>query len=119
LVVCAVWICVLAIINVRDRKQEIGIMRAIGYGSGKIAILFLGKAILIGFIGSAIGFAVGTGLAMKFGPEIFKITANTIKPSYIMLLWSILSAPLFSAISSLIPTMLAITQDPADTLKEG
>jgi ABC-type lipoprotein release transport system permease subunit len=119
LVVCAVWICVLAIINVRDRKQEIGIMRAIGYGSGKIAILFLGKAILIGFIGSAIGFAVGTGLAMKFGPEIFKITANTIKPSYIMLLWSILSAPLFSAISSFIPTMLAITQDPADTLKEG
>jgi len=119
LVVCAVWICVLAIINVRDRKQEIGIMRAIGYGSGKIAILFLGKAILIGLLGSAIGFVVGTALAMKFGPEIFKITANAIKPSYILLLWSVLSAPVFAAISSFIPTMLAITQDPADTLKEG
>jgi putative ABC transport system permease protein len=118
LIVCAAWICVLAMINVRDRKQEIGIMRAIGYGSCKIAFLFLGKAILIGLIGAAVGFAVGTELAMRFGPEIFKVTAKAIKPSYIMLLWSILAAPAFATISSFIPTMVAITQDPADTLKE-
>jgi putative ABC transport system permease protein len=118
LIVCAAWICALAMINVRDRKQEIGIMRAIGYGSSRIAFLFLGKAILIGLIGSAVGFAVGTGLAMQFGPDIFKVTAKAIKPSYVMLLWSALAAPIFAAISSFIPTMVAVTQDPADTLKE-
>jgi len=118
LVVCAAWIFALAMINVRDRKQEIGIMRAIGYGSIRIASLFLGKAILVGLIGAALGYAVGTGLAKWFGPGIFKVTAKAIKPSYVLLLWSIIAAPAFAAISSFIPTMVAITQDPADTLKE-
>jgi len=118
LVVCAAWIFALAMINVRDRKQEIGIMRAIGYGSIRIASLFLGKAILVGLIGAALGYAVGTGLAEWFGPGIFKVTAKAIKPSYVLLLWSIIAAPAFAAISSFIPTMVAITQDPADTLKE-
>lgn len=117
-VVCAVWIGALAMLNTRERQYEIGIMRALGHGSGKIALLFLGKAITIGAIGAVLGFAVGTGLALAFGPGVFEVTANAVKPLYGLLGWSLIAAPAFAALSSFIPAMLAVTQDPAYTLRE-
>ncbi|MHC4461032.1 MAG: ABC transporter permease [Planctomycetota bacterium] len=117
-VACGAWIGVLAIMNVRDRQQEIGIMRALGYGSGRITLLFLGKAVIIGLLGAAVGFFTGTALALHFGPGIFKITAKAIKPEYVWLVWSLIVAPVFAAVSSFIPTMIAVTYDPAVTLRE-
>jgi len=119
IVVCAVWIGALAMMNVRDRRYEIGIMRALGYGSSKIALLFLGRAIAIGLIGAALGFLVGTLLSLTLGPDIFKVTARMIKPIYGLLGWSLIAAPAFAALSSFIPAMVAVTQDPALTLREG
>ena len=41
--VCAAWLGLLAWLNVRERRQEIGILRALGFGSGRIGALFLGN----------------------------------------------------------------------------
>ncbi|MHC4111398.1 MAG: ABC transporter permease [Planctomycetota bacterium] len=118
-IACGVWIGVLAIMNVRDRQQEIGIMRALGYGSGRITLLFLGKALTIGLVGALVGFLVGTGLALKFGPKIFELTAKTtIKPDSYLLFYCLVFAPVFAAVSSFIPAMIAVTYDPAVTLRE-
>jgi putative ABC transport system permease protein len=118
-IACGVWVGVLAIMNVRDRQQEIGIMRALGYGSGKITALFLGKAAIIGLLGAIVGFLVGTALALHFGPDVFKITAKTmIKPEWSLLVWSLIAAPLFAAVSSFVPAMIAVAFDPAVTLRE-
>jgi ABC-type lipoprotein release transport system permease subunit len=119
-VACGVWIGVLAITNVRDRQQEIGIMRALGYDSGRIISLFLGKAVVIGLLGAVVGFLTGTILAMRFGPDIFKITAKAmIKPEPFLLVISLVFAPLFAAVSSFIAAMIAATYDPAVTLREA
>jgi len=118
LAVCGAWVGVLAMVNVRDRQQEIGIMRALGYGSGRIMLLFLAKAAIIGLLGAAAGFFTGTALALNFGPGIFKVTAKAIKPEYVWLAWSLIVAPVFTAVSSFIPAMIAITYDPAVTLRE-
>jgi ABC-type lipoprotein release transport system permease subunit len=118
IVACGAWIGVLAIMNVRDRQQEIGIMRALGYGSGRITLLFLGKALIIGLFGAAVGFFAGTALALNFGPGIFELTAKAIKPEYVWLVWSLIVAPVFTAVSSFIPAMIAVTYDPAVTLRE-
>jgi putative ABC transport system permease protein len=118
-IACGVWVGVLAIMNVRDRQQEIGIMRALGYGSGRIALLFLGKAALIGLLGAALGFLLGTALAQHFGPGIFKLTAKImIKPELSLLIISLIFAPVFAAVSSFIPAMIAVAYDPAVTLRE-
>jgi ABC-type lipoprotein release transport system permease subunit len=118
-IACGVWIGVLAVMNVRDRQQEIGIMRALGYGSGRITLLFLGKAIIIGLLGAIIGYILGTVLALNFGPDIFKMTAKTmIRPDMSLLLYSLVFAPVFAAVSSFIPAMIAVTYDPAVTLRE-
>jgi ABC-type lipoprotein release transport system permease subunit len=116
-ITCAAWIGVISLMNVRDRRQEIGILRALGYRSGKIAGLFLGRAVLFGILGAILGFAIGTTLSLIYGPDIFKVTANTVKPIYNLLVWSLVAASALAAISALIPTMIAITQDPAQTLR--
>lgn len=118
IIVCAIWIGALAMMNVRERRGEIGILRAIGYNTGQIALLFLGKALLLGLLGAILGFGIGTALSLAVGPEIYQVTAKMIKPIYALLGWSLIAAPVFAAFSAFIPTMIAITQDPARTLAE-
>jgi len=118
-VACGVWIGVLATMNVRDRQQEIGLLRALGYGTGNVMILFLGKAVLVGLLGAVAGYLLGTGLGLRFGPDIFKLTARTmIRPERSLFVLSCVLAPLFATIASFIPAMIAITYDPATTLRE-
>ena len=119
LIACAAWVGVLAVLNVRERKTEIGVMRALGHGSGRIAGLFLGKTVLLGLAGAALGYGLGSWLAVEFGPGIFKVTAQAIRPDPRWLGWALLIAPLFTAMASFIPAMLAVTLDPAETLREN
>jgi putative ABC transport system permease protein len=116
--VCAVWVGLLALSNVRERRPEIGIMRAIGIGSGRVGALFLGKAILLGLVGAAIGYPVGSWVAVQLGPKVFPVTAAKISPETGLLWWSLIGAPILCAIASYIPTIVAVTQDPAEVLRE-
>ena len=94
-------------------------MRALGYGSGRIGSLFMGKALLTGVAGGVLGFAVGTVLALAFGPNIFKITAKVmLKPELSLFLLSAILAPAFAVVAAFIPMMIALAYDPAVTLRE-
>ena len=114
---CGGLVALLALLNTRERRPEIGVLRALGQGSERIAVLFLGKAIVIGFIGALLGYALGNGLAIQFGQDLFQTSAGqtTWKPAYLPM--ALLLAPTFAALASFIPAMLAVTQDPADTLR--
>lgn len=118
IITCGIWVGVLAMLNVRQRVREIGLLRALGYGSGKISALFLSRAVITGIAGAIAGFFVGTYLAMHFGPEVFKITAKGLKPEYVLGLWSVGIAPVFAAIASFIPLAIAVSSDPAQTLSK-
>jgi putative ABC transport system permease protein len=118
LAICAVWVGLLALGNVRDRRAEIGILRAMGVSSAKVAALFLGKAVLLGLVGAAIGFPLGTWVALHFGPKVFPITAAKFAPEMQYLWWALVGAPLLCAVASYLPAMVAVTQDPAEVLRE-
>jgi len=118
LIVSAAWIGVLAVINVRERTSEIGLLRALGYGSGLISSLILGRALLIGLLGAALGFLIGGYMATSYGPQFFPVTANAIKLQPIMLGYALLAAPLLAMLASFIPAALAVNQDPAVTLRQ-
>jgi lipoprotein-releasing system permease protein len=118
LVVSALWVGIMAALNVRERRPEIGVLRALGYGSGRIAGLFLVKAVLLGVLGALAGFALGNALAMSFGPGIFKVTATAIQTDWSLLGYAVVGAPLFAAMATFIPAMQAVAQDPAVTLRE-
>jgi len=118
LIAAAAWLISLGMINARQRLPEIGLLRALGYDSLTIASLFLGKAILIGLFGAALGYAIGSGITLKFGPDIFELTAKGLKQDYTLLRRALTIAPLFAAFCSLIPTWFAVTRDPAVTLRK-
>jgi putative ABC transport system permease protein len=118
-IACGVWIGVLAIMNVRDRRPEIGLLRALGYSTTKVMLLFLGKAVLVGVLGAVAGFLLGTGLGLRFGPGVFEITAKAmLRPEFSLFVRACLLAPLFALVASFVPTMIAVTYDPATTLRE-
>ena len=118
MVICALWIGSMATINVLQRRNEIGLMRAIGFGSYKISVLFFNRAIIMGILGAIIGFGIGTWMSLSFGPEVFKVTSKSIKPIYTLLAWALLLAPLYAMLSSFVPIMHAVSQSPAQILKE-
>jgi putative ABC transport system permease protein len=47
------------LMSVQERTREIGLMKAMGMGGGRVFILFSLEAVFIGFLGSAIGVAAG------------------------------------------------------------
>ncbi len=117
LLVGAGWLALLTWLNVRERRVEIGLWRALGHSSSRIAALFLGKAVLLGLAGAAAGFALGTWIALEAGPGIFQVTAKSLSMDPTLLLWSMLLAPAFAALSTVLPTLGAVSQEPADTLR--
>ncbi|REJ70360.1 MAG: hypothetical protein DWQ31_01475 [Planctomycetota bacterium] len=117
LLVSAGWIGMLAVTNVRERTGEIGLLRALGYGSSLIGGMVLGRAALIGVLGAALGYLLGCYLATSYGAEYFPTTAKAIKSQPMLLAWAMLAAPLLAMIASFIPAALAVSQDPAVTLR--
>lgn len=111
------WLALLAWLNVRERRAEIGLWRALGHGSPRIAALLLGKAILLGVAGAVAGYGLGTWIALSAGPDIFQVTARSMRAEPGLLLWALLLTPLFAALASLLPAMLAVAQEPAKTLR--
>ncbi len=113
-----VWIGFLMFGNVRQRKSEIGILRAIGVQSTQILMLFLGKAILIGILGAGIGYLIGFYGGISWGELPVNSETSSKLFSLDVLLVSFVLAILLSSIASWIPAMLAAQQDPADILQE-
>ncbi|SBN61523.1 putative ABC transport system permease protein [Curtobacterium sp. 9128] len=62
------------LMSVQERTREIGLMKAMGMGGGKVYTLFSLEAVFIGFLGSAIG----AGVAIALGTGISNILAGTV-----------------------------------------
>lgn len=118
LVVCALWVATFSMLNVMQRKTEIALFRSLGFGTSYIARLFLWRILLVGILGAVIGFFLATWLGLIYGPEVFKVTARSVKAMYELLYWALLLSPLFALVSSLIPVAIAVSQEPAKVLKD-
>ena len=124
--VSGIWVGLLALVNVRERITEIGVFRALGKSSTRIALLFLGKAVLLGLVGAMIGLLVGTAMGYFLGtettrllgfPPLYAAAAHFNVPVGIFL-FALVGAPLLSALASYLPTLFAVTQDPAVVLRD-
>ncbi len=117
MIACGVWIGFLALMNVRQRTTEIGVLRAIGLKSTQILLIFLGKAILIGLVGALIGYAAGyfVGVSWSDFATTSAKTAQLFDPRLMLL--ALVIAPLLSGLASWLPAMSAARQDPAVILQ--
>ena len=106
--------------SVLERTREIGIMKAIGAKDSDVLTLFLFESGLIGFIGGAIGVAIGLGLSKT--AEYFatiQLGTNLLKASTEP--WIIIGALLFSfvigTLSGTLPAMQASRLNPVEALR--
>jgi hypothetical protein len=109
--ICAIWIGLLAWNNVRERQGEIGILRALGKGSSSIAALFLGKAALLGLLGGLIGCVAGYLIAASFG-------SAALQTAMLWLVATVVGAPVVALLATYLPAAVAIRQDPAIVLRD-
>jgi len=109
LIGCAAAVAALTFHNVRDRREEIGILRALGMSARGVLGVFLGKAVITGFLGACLGMVLGLGVAAARGNATFD-------PRLAALV--ILVAPALTALASWVPALVASQQDPALVLRE-
>jgi putative ABC transport system permease protein len=116
---CAVWIAVLGFTNVRARREEIGILRAIGVRGREIMVMFVSRHVLLGVLGGALGFVAGVVAAIYFSNhESAQIRIIDMNLSWLgLFLISVGGAAALAVIAGWIPTIVAARQDPADVLR--
>ncbi len=113
----AVWVGVMALVNVRERTVEIGLLRALGLRGKQIAGVFLARALLVGAVGGVVGIAAGAAAGVAWGMrETGASAAVLLQP--VLLVVVFVAAPALAAVASLVPAMLAAQEDPAPILAE-
>ncbi len=114
---CGIWIGFLAMMNVRQRSTEIGILRAIGLTSTQILAIFLGKSVLVGLVGGILGYAGGYAVGVawsEYAPDA-ESAEVLFMPSLAII--ALVVAPALSALAGWLPAMWAAQQDPAVILQ--
>lgn len=99
--------------SVSDRKKEIGIFRAIGFGKYAIIQIIMYETLFLAVSGAIIG-AVITPLAALLISRFSEL--NTISPSTELLLIGALSVVLLTAFSGLFPAIKASRTNPVDAM---
>ena len=121
LLTCALWIAVMGFINVRSRREEIGILRTVGVSARRIFLLFIWKHISIGVIGGLVGLVLGSLFVFFFvnSDSSVPITAVGSLPFWLgMAALAIIGASLLAVTAGWIPAMIAARQDPAEVMRE-
>ena len=100
---------------VSERRNEIGLRKALGASSRSIAVEFYTEAACLGLIGGLIGTAIGYALARAVGVGVFE---QPIGFSWWLALLSVLLSALVAVIASAGPVQGATRIDPALVLRE-
>ncbi len=112
------WIFLLVFNSVRERRYEIGVLRAVGFSRVKILWIFLAKAWSMGVLGGMLGVLVGlsVGLAWHGGDSAGWRLPELIDPAILLL--GLLLAPVLATMAALLPAVMAARLDPALILRE-
>jgi putative ABC transport system permease protein len=97
-----------------ERRSEIGLMKAIGAGSGTIGFLLAAEQLLLAFVGGGVGYALGIILARILGEKIFGVAPE---PSVLVLIVILALAACVTLLGSAIPLHRASRYEPAPILR--
>ena len=115
---CVVVVGLLFLANVRSRRYEVAVARTVGWSTGRLLTLFVGKALLLGAVGGILGVAAGGLVAalVATGPMGVAGWRELADPQ--MVGWTLAAAPLLAVVASWVPALSAATADPAVVLQK-
>jgi putative ABC transport system permease protein len=100
--------------SVIERRTEIGLMKALGAGSGTVGFLLAAEQLLLAFVGGGIGYALGIFLARVVGEKIFGAAPE---PSLLIFVVIIGLAAGVTLLGSAVPLRRASRYEPAPILR--
>ena len=100
--------------SVIERRTEIGLMKALGAGSGTVGFLLATEQLLLAFVGGGVGYSLGIVLARLLGQKIFGAAPE---PSLIVFLVVIALAAGVTVLGSALPLRRASQYEPAPILR--
>lgn len=104
--------------SVRERTNEIGVLKTLGFSSGSVLRLILGEALFLTIVGGLIGFGLavlavgGLQPTMKKYFPIFEIDSSTLVVSFVLMV-------AMGVIAGLWPAMTAMRLKITDALRRG
>lgn len=102
--------------NVFERRREIGTLMALGAGAATISRLFMTKAILLGAVGGAGGYVLGSVAAMVLGPWVAGVPVT---PLATLAPLALAVGVMVSLVASYFPARRAARTDPSVALQEA
>ncbi|MFC1585518.1 FtsX-like permease family protein [Fibrobacterota bacterium] len=113
------------VMNVNDKRREIGILRAMGATRKNILVIFVLEGLLIGIVGSAAGLILGLlscYVQMKFGiitlpGDVYFVTILPVVPYMrdVVAVMAITNA--LCVLATIIPALKASRQSPVDAIR--
>lgn len=100
---------------VSERRNEIGLRKALGASSAAVSLEFYSEAAVLGLVGGVLGTAVGHALAVAVSTEVFD---SAIGFNWWLAVISVLLTALVAVIASYAPVRRAARIDPAIVLRE-
>lgn len=113
------------VMNVSDKKREIGILRAMGATSKQIARVYILEGCLIAFVGSSVGVFLGLltcYLQWKFGfiqlpGDVYFVTKLPVVPQVFDIVMVFVITVLLCIVATLIPAYKASRQNPVESIR--
>jgi hypothetical protein len=118
----AALVGLLAYLNARQRREEIGLLMALGVRMNQVLLLFLGKAVLVGLIGGLLGVAIGLWVAVSLGktagfaPSVAGLVSSSQALRTTVAVTPVVAVAL-AAMASWVAALIAARQDPAIVLQ--
>lgn len=101
---------------VAERRQEIGLFRALGYRKQHVIRIILGEASLVSLGGGLLGWSLGMGTAVVLAPRLADVNAPVIWDPWFAL-GAIVGAIVVGLLGSLYPAVNAARLDPTTALR--
>ena len=101
---------------VAERKQEIGVLRAIGFRRRHIISIILTEATLVSLLGGVLGWLIGMGAAVILAPVITQVNLP-VSWDPLVALWAVSLALVVGVAASVYPAVRAARLDPTTALR--